>query len=207
MRRLFSIALFSFALCACHEPTQTSAPAVGKEASASGFEGVVRIAPDPAPGPGKKFRGAWIEREDGARWVIEYEAESPFRELRDRRVRVEGETYAPEGQALIGTHFRVRSMQIVGKDEEAPLVRIGERRRFRGRFGAKTWPAGTKLEGTTMRTFVDDADRSYFIAHVTEKDLPIDVPVTLDAHEVEPSPYIARPGGPYLWIRSFEVDQ
>jgi hypothetical protein len=170
-------------------------------ASWSSFEGIVRVAEDPKPGPGKKFRGAWIERDGGERWVIDYERESPFRELRDRRVRVEGETYAPEGQALVAKHFRVRSMELVTKDAGASLVRVGPRQRVKGQFGDMTWPAGTKLAGETMRVFVTEGGKSYFLARVPETTPAPGVTITVDAHEVEPSPFVTRPGGPYLWIR------
>ncbi|MFI5301359.1 MAG: hypothetical protein ACHREM_25010, partial [Polyangiales bacterium] len=88
-------------------------------AAALSFDGVVRVSDDVRT-IGKTFRGAWIERDGGERWVIDYDPESPFRALRDARVHVEGERYTPDHQALVAQHFRVRELTTL--DERAPYA-------------------------------------------------------------------------------------
>jgi hypothetical protein len=185
-------------------PAPEATDASSAHPDSSSFEGIVRVAEEPKEHSGKRFLGAWIERDGGERWVIDYSYETPYHELRDRRVRVDGETWLPEGQAVLAKHFRVRSMVPIGKDPSAPLVRIGARRTVRGRFEMKTFPKDTKLEGESMRVFVDEAGTTHYLAHLPSGPPPMGVPVTLDAHDVEPSPYIQRVGGPYLWVR--EID-
>ncbi|MBI3184461.1 MAG: NRDE family protein [Myxococcales bacterium] len=186
---------------ACRQPMSPPPPADARETARRGLvlEGTVRAAGEEA-GPGKKFRGAWLEREGGEQWVISYRADSPFRELGGKRVKVEGETYTPEGQALAGTHFRVRTMELLGVDPSAPLVRIGPEERLRGRFEEMTWEEGTKLAGEKTPVFIAEGGKSYFLVRLPEKAPPLGSAVTVLCHEVEPSPFASRPGGPHLWI-------
>jgi hypothetical protein len=180
-------------------------PVNGSRAEASGFGGTIRLPDEPPQAKGKQFTGAWIELDGGERWVIDYASESPFRVLGDRRVRVEGEPYEPKNQALVAKHFRVRSLVVIGRDAaDAPLVRVGEQRRLHGRFSEITYPPGTKLAGEKSLVFVEASGKTYQLEHVPAGGPTLGAQVTIDAHDVEPSPHAAHVGGPYLWVRSIE---
>ena len=70
-------------------------------------------------------------------------------------------------------------------------------------LGCYTFPPNTKLAGHTSTRFVADDGTLYMIANQAKIEPPIDTPVTVEARRVEPSPYIARIGGPHLWVLSF----
>ncbi len=169
----------------------------------------MRVADDvPAPGQrGKIFSGALLERDDGEKWVIDYNPESPFRVFRDRRVRLEGHRYRPESQALINPHVRVSTLTLVGDvPTDLAWIRVGPERCVTGSFRVHTWPPGTKLAGEPQRTFVVDHTQ-YSLASALGTQAPVDVAITVIAREVEPAPlYAARPGGPHLWITRIVED-
>jgi hypothetical protein len=169
------------------------------------FEGMVRVPAESAANqPGKKFRGAFLEQDDGTRWVLDYRVDSPFHALADRRVRVEGRRYEPPGQALIMPHLRVTSMKIAKLEGGPELVEVHGEEQLTGRFEKFTWEPGTKLAGETTVRFVVDGGGGFFIAHGADAP-PLGKPVTVHAYRVEPSPFVARPGGPYLWIMRIDA--
>ena len=102
----------------------------------------------------------------------------------------------PKGEA----QFQIATLQVTQPASDAPLVSAGPELELHGRFRRFAWPAGTKLEGeSTLQFVVDAAQTAYFLSHGPEAPA-LDQPVTVRAREVVPSPYAARPGGPYLWI-------
>jgi len=111
--------------------------------------------------------------------------------------------YSPEGQAIAATHFEVVSLRPL--DTTVPIdVALGEEKARSGRFVIYTWPEGTKLEGESATQFVADGGATYWLAARPGNLPPIGTTVTIRAREVEPSPFVSRPGGPYLWVVAFE---
>ncbi len=215
-RAISLVVLLASAACNGH-PAPSPAPPSSSAAEASSatdaaigassFEGTIRVPDEEPPGKRKLFRGAWIERDGGERWVIDYAPDSPYRALRDRRVRVEGEIYEPKDQALVAKHFRVRSMLVVGKDAtDAPLVRVGEQRHLLGLFSEITYPPRTKLAGEKETVFVDAGGANYHLAHMPEGRPALGARAAVEAYEVEPSPFVARVGGRYLWVLEVHAD-
>ncbi len=154
--------------------------------------------PPDEPQQGKTFRGAWLELDGGEHWVIDYSPASPFRELRDQRVRVEGERYTPEGLALVAPHLRVTSLTALARD--APYVWIGREQEVVGRFEDEVGARGTLLEGETIHDFVSADGKRYLLAHTPDPKPALGQKVTLRVRLVEPSPYAQRLGGAYLWV-------
>lgn len=191
-------AAIAIAVAACG--SQTRAPVDASPAQVGGalaFDGVVR-ASDDVRTVGKTFRGAWIERDDGERWVIDYDPDSPFRALRDTRVHVEGERYVPDHQALVGPHFRVQ--KLTAQDARAALSSVGPRVRLRGHFDDVPGEKGSLSEGETIHRFVDASGRAFFLARAPEGTHGLGGACEIDAYEVEIGPSTQHLGGPTLWI-------
>ncbi|WP_096330863.1 hypothetical protein [Nannocystis exedens] len=198
-----ALATLALGLVACASQRPPDPPPLVEARIALQFEAVVRVA-EPQSGDGEPFRGAFVEQDDGTRWVVTSRADSPFHELRDRRVTVEGTPYKPPGQTTAMKHLRVTVMKLVevGADnllESPSLVEIHGEETLSGRFEMFTYPEGTKLAGEKMLVFVDERGTSYRLARVSRTARRGKV-VTVTGHRVEPTPFIARPGGPYLWI-------
>lgn len=162
------------------------------------FEAVVIAPRVNEKARGKTFAGAMVRQDDGSEWVVDYRPRSPFREMAGQRVLVEGSPYEPRDQALVKPHLRVRTMKVVKPTPEPSLVRVDGEEQLSGRFERHTFPEGTKLAGETMTRFVTDRGDVFWIAHGPTE--PLDQPLTLTAHRVEPSPFVTRVGGLYLWI-------
>lgn len=159
-----------------------------------------KVEIDDEPG-GKRFQGVWLVPEDGSeRMVIAYRPDPWWQTVDGRTVDVDGETYQPEGQAIGAIHFRVRELRVVDPTPEDQLIIIRGKREFSGQFTTHTWPAGTKLEGEKSTVFVSDAGTQYWMETYLDPAPPMDERVTIEALEVEPSNFVARPGGPYLWV-------
>jgi len=172
-----------------------AAPAAGS------FEALVEI--DAAPGY-KAFQGVWLVRDDGERWVVAYRPEPWLREFEKQRVRVTGERYTPEGQAIMVPHFRVHTLKRVegnGQDPApgADILEVGPEQRLEGVFEDRVGAPGTKLEGEPYRVFAASGGKEFLLAN-TPEDVKIGQKTTIRARAVELSPYVARRGGPYLWV-------
>jgi len=168
------------------------------------FEATVQI--DPKPGD-KAFQGVWLAREDGERWVIAYRAEPWFQPFEGQRVRVTGERFIPEGQAIMAPHFRVDTLRRVdeGKADPSasPVIGLGPEQQLEGVFEDRVGAPGTKLEGEPYRVFTASGGESFLLSHAPEDAQP-GRRVLIRARAVELSPYMARRGGPTLWVLEVE---
>ncbi|MFO0580085.1 MAG: hypothetical protein U1A78_39430 [Polyangia bacterium] len=164
--------------------------------------GVVELPP-PAP-LGKRFRGALLHPATGPAWVLTYVADELWAAFAGRRITVTGVPHYPEGQALVAPHLRPVSWRIEQPGPEDSIVEVGPEQRLRGVFERQAQPAGSKLAGELVTRFVADGGGSFLLSHAPEP-LPLGRPVELRARPVEPSPVVARMGGPYLWV--FEITE
>jgi hypothetical protein len=159
-----------------------------------GFEAVVRI--DAEPG-GKRFQGVWLERSDGERWVIAYRPLGIWADFEGKTVKVTGETYRPEGQAISATHFRVSTLRFEHDAPSDGLVAVGPQVELSGKIVERHGTPGSKMAKGSWTAFVTD-DTSYVVensADVTVSDIPVEV----KGRVVELSPYVAHMG-PRIWI-------
>ncbi len=184
-------------------PPPHSASATGEPPktppSENEIEATLRI--DEKPG-GKHFQGVWLERDDGSRWVISYRADGYWLPFRDHRVRVQGVVYEPEGQAVMATHFRVKTLALTPSEEKnamTGLVEVRDERQYPGKFRDDVGDKGTKLEGEHRTVFISDSGSHYWLANAVEG-VVFDEPVVVRGREVKLSRFMARPGGPYLWV-------
>jgi hypothetical protein len=177
------------------EPVAPSPPVAARANTGDEMQATLRI--DAKPG-GKKFQGVWLERDDGAKWVISYRPEGVWRSFEGKRVRVRGAIYQPRGQAINATHFRVDWLAVAGDDDSTDLVEVNGERTYAGSFEELVWPAGTKLEGEKTTVFSSEG-KQYFLANRPDG-IALGKSVEVHAREVVPSPRMARPGGPFLWI-------
>ncbi|GEM_PF-2342932 len=165
-----------------------------------------RVVIDAEPGS-KQFQGVWLEAESGERYLIDYRAQEWLRALEGRRVDVWGAVYEPSGQAIMATHFRVALLRVAEPTMEDWIIEIGARTRLRGSFTRYVWPAGTKLAGEGSTVFMDEGGVQHWLASVPEPGPPLDQPVVIDVVPVEPSNFVARPGGrAYLWVIEIEAE-
>lgn len=167
-----------------------------------GFEAVVQV--DAEPG-GKKFQGVWLEREGGARWVVAYRPEGWLVGFQGRKVQVTGETYAPEGQAIAATHFRVETLRVAEAGRGlGPLLAVGPERALVGEFKRRTVSRGAMNEGQQYLTFAAEGGATYLIEGASAE-VREGVPVRIVARVVEPDwSYTARRGGDYIWVIKVE---
>ncbi len=195
-------ALSLLILAACTATTQESAKV--KTAGQDTLEATLEIDAKPS---GKRFQGVWLRDRSDHRWVIDYRANPWWRPFEGLRVRAEGEAYTPKGQAISADHWRVRALRLIEPRSEKGLVAIEEETELNGRWTTYTWPKGTKLAGETMTVFMSESGQRYWLYHQPEQPPKAEVPVRIRARKVEPSPFIARPGGPYLWVLNVRLPE
>ena len=204
MKERFALSALALA-CACGAPqpaapnSQAHTPHPATVSRAQAFEAVLQIEAKPGE---KRLQGVWLERADGQRWIIAYRAEPCWRPFAGRRVRARGETYQPEGQAVLATHFRVRALELVDPKAEpmAELIALGDEQVLSGSFQQMTWPAGSKLEGESQLVFERSDGTRYFLSGVPQAAPAAGQRVEVRAREATPSPYMAHPGGPHLFV-------
>lgn len=154
---------------------------------------------DDKPG-GKKFQGVWLVTEDGNRHVISYRADPWWLGFEGRTVDATGKPYTPRGQAIMADHFRVEQMIVVEPTVDDPLIMITDEHELEGKFTYYEWPKKTKLAGSKALVFEGTTGKRYWLAERPEPPPPVDEHVTIKARIVEPSNFVARPGGTYLWV-------
>ncbi|MCY1009770.1 hypothetical protein OV079_30250 [Nannocystis pusilla] len=165
------------------------------------FTATVRV--DAEPGD-KKFQGVWLERDDGVRWVVAYRPEPWLAAFEGQRVQVTGAVYQPEGQAILAPHFRVETLRLApGATTDAPFVAVLAERRLAGTFQERVGGPGTKLEGERYLVFEADDGTAYLLANAPAGG-DSGRAATVKARVIEMSPYVARRGGPYLWVLDVE---
>jgi hypothetical protein len=161
------------------------------------LEGIVRAHGYVDGAEGKQFLGAVIECNDGKKWLIDYDEQSPYRAFADRQVVVSGEPFKPAGQHLIGLglgHFRVSTMRLIGASTDAELVEVGTKQSLVGRF-----EPGTSDNREPVLSFVTENGVKLLVAND-----PAGVTTGLDikvvAYAVELPSSSPRPSGQYAWI-------
>lgn len=160
------------------------------------FEAKVEI--DAKPG-GKRLQAVWLVT-GGSKRVIDYRANEWWRPFEGRKVSVTGESYQPQGQAISASHFRVHSLELLDPTPDDPIWKVGKEEEVSGSFTTHTWPEKTKLAGETATIFRSDAGEDFWLHDSSAVSIELDKPVTIDARRVEPSNFVARPGGAYLWV-------
>lgn len=144
---------------------------------------------------GKLFLGAIVEFSDGSRWVVDYSELSPFHVFANRRVLVYGDSYAPDGQHLIGVrHLRVSTMRLVDLTLEDRFVEIEAEQHIAGQF-----ELDNRNAGESSMLFVTEKGSSFQVAN--------DPPGARVGRWVEVSAYAMKtsasawgPMEPYPWI-------
>lgn len=147
----------------------------------------------------KGFQGVWLERAGGERLLIAYRPHGYWKPFAGHEVKVTGQRYVPAGEAVMAEHFRVHTLSIDPK-KMTDLVRVETERVFEGKVEERTMEPGTKLAGETLTFFVATDGTSYSFVHRLDEMPPVGKSVRVRARVVEPTPFITRLGGPYLWL-------
>ncbi len=185
------------------EPEPRPATAPPQEPVADSFEATVEI--DAQPG-GKKEQCVRLVRDDGERWIVAYRPEPWLQPFARKRVRVTGERYTPQGQAIMAPHYRLRTIELLESQRmrsDALLARAGEEQTLTGVFSEKVGEPGTKLAGEPYTVFTTADGRTYLLANTPDSPRP-GQSQTIRAREVEYSPYVARRSGPTLWVLAID---
>ena len=184
-------------------PPSPSDPATAPDPPApTEVEATIEI--DEKPGA-KKFQGVWLVPESGGRLLISYRAPEYWRALEGRRVKVLGKHYEPQGQAIMADHFRVHSLEVIEPTPEDSIIAMSRAEDFEGHFEQYEWPKRAKGAGSKATVFVGGGGRRFWLHHVPEPAPPMEKPVKVHGFEYEPSNFMARPGGAYLWVLDVEV--
>ncbi|MDC0721081.1 hypothetical protein [Nannocystis bainbridge] len=160
------------------------------------FTATVQLANDPH---GKQFHGVLLQPDDGEAWVVSYQPEPWLAAFADQRVRVTGEPYTPEGQALLRPHLRVHTLALVDPSRAltAPFViSVGPEKSLRGTF---TDEPGDEPH----RVFTVEGGATYQLANAPDDARP-GQPQQIVAREVELAPQGARHDGPTLWVLAIQ---
>lgn len=185
-------------------PPAASDPTAPQAADASGdlesFEATVEI--DDQPG-GKRLQAVWLVS-GKTRRVIDYRANEWWKPFDGRKVKATGASYSPEGQAISADHFRVHSLELLDPTPDDDLWMVSKQESFTGAFVTQTWPKQSKLGGETATIFRSDEGEDFWLHDATAITIELDKSVTIKARRVEPSNFVARPGGPYLWVLESE---
>lgn len=141
-------------------------------------------------------RVSTIKCSDGARWVIDYDEQSPYHAFVGRRVVATGLPCAPPRQHVLAVtgHFGVSTMRLAEVAADAWLTEVGAGQLLSGRFAVGTGPAGE-----SGLSFVTETGATFLVANspagATDGCL-----VQALAYPVRLSPAIARPPQQYLWV-------
>ena len=125
-----------------------------------------------------------------------------LKSLEGRAVRMTGETYWPDGQAIKATHYRVDTMWVLADASAVPILGFGPQTTLTGTLVKKTGPPSSKSAGEPFLTFLTIDGTEYLVegapaelAEGTQKQ------VQVQARAVAPSmQYAARRGGDWLWV-------
>ena len=167
------------------------------------FDATVQFEHDPN---GKQFHGVTLRRDDNTSWVVSYQPEPWLEPFADHRVHVTGEPYTPAGQALRRPHLRLHTLTLITTTQtlDGPLlIAIGREQTLRGSFTDKVGAPGTKLAGEPYRVFTVTGGDTYLLANNPDGARP-GQPQQIVAREVEYSPFVARRGGPTLWVLAIQ---
>jgi hypothetical protein len=223
MRPRVAIALVLTALAACAGPPAApvsvtvppTAPAPSASAAAPAVAGPATSTPTPAPSlvlrgtlrvtrshplNAKSFDGVTLRTQDGTEWIVSYVIDALLEPFDGVEITLEGEKYAPPGQALIGPHVSPMRWEAVDWRKAGALERVEREQELEGTFDVHTWPAGTKLAGDAMRVFRAASGTQYFLARAPSPEPARGQRVRIRARVVEPTRLEQRPGGPYLWV-------
>jgi len=165
------------------------------------FTATVRI--DQEPGS-KRLQGVYLARDDGESWVVAYRPHPWLVPFEGREVEVTGETYVPEGQALLATHFRLETLRLVDPLCGVDPIALGPITVLEGRLVARSGEPGTKSEGQGWTVLeVAGVDHELFNpSAVGEED---GAEIVVRARPVERSPVVTHRDGRWLWVLKAEA--
>jgi hypothetical protein len=162
-----------------------------------GFEGTLRAFPFKQGAGGKQFLGAIVECDNGERWVLSYEEQSPYHAFAERRVAVKGVplTPAPESQRLLGVrHLRASRVRLVEPQTDVGPWEVGRGRSLSGQFVTAGRPAGGAL-----LLFETSPGESFLVVN-DPPGVTLGQTVEVEAYPVKMSPPAGEFARGCLWI-------
>ncbi len=161
-----------------------------------------RVEVEGKPGA-KKMQGVWLVTPDGERKVVSYRASPWWRAFEGRSVEAVGESHHPHGNASFTANFRVHQLRIEKPTAEDPLVWIKGEQQLWGTFERQSGAPGSKSEGETLTMFAAEDGTRFVVYELPDPPPAMGARVLATVHEVEPSPFVARVGGRYVWVAEF----
>jgi hypothetical protein len=158
------------------------------------LEGIVH-----APGSFSTHGGpivASLQSPDGAKWVIDYDEQSPYHAFAGRRVVVSAVPCEPPMQHVLGVrgHLTVSTMRLVDMTPDAWLIEVGKPQHVSGRFDRGTSDAS---EGAL--SFVTEQGDTFLVAN-TPAGAIAGCAVKALVYPVQPSPSLSETSHPWLWV-------
>jgi hypothetical protein len=130
------------------------------------LDGIVRARSFVEGESGKPFLGAMIECDDGTRWVIDYNEQTPFHLFANRRVLAIGQPYRPDPRAQIiirtadgGTikHFKVARLRVAEPTGDLQFAEVGPEQRLSGQL--------TQTTSESMLCFTTENGDKFLVAN------------------------------------------
>lgn len=169
---------------------------------AGAFEGILTVSKANPAEHRMQFFGTTLQDTHNTTWVLGYQRDPLFVGFDGFRVLIAGDTYEPMGRAISGKHIKVKWIKLIDQSNEAknaPIVEVWEEKTYEGELQQSQGPVGSKSEGETLTYFVTKDGTHYWLMNRPEK-MPLRTPTTIRARRVEPSLYVTRHGGQYLWV-------
>ncbi len=139
---------------------------------------------------------AIIKCSDGAKWVIDYDEQSPYHAFAGRRVVASGFPCEPPSEHVIGVrgHFAVSKMRLAEVASDAWLTEVGAGHLLSGRFDG-----GAGDAGEAGLSFVTGTGDTFLVAN-NPAGVTTACTVRALCYPVRLSPGIAKPHQQYLWV-------
>jgi hypothetical protein len=133
---------------------------------------------------------------DGARWVIDYDEQSPYHAFAGRQVVVSGVPCEPPPQHVLFVtgHFRVSRMRLVEVTPDAWLTEVGAGYHLSGRF--EHGPGDSR---EPPLSFVTEKGDTFLVAN-NPAGATVGCTVQALAYPVQPSPCASRSPQQFLWV-------
>lgn len=149
---------------------------------------------------GKSLQGVWLRQDGSEPMIIDYRPHGCWTPFAQRRVRVTGSTYAPSGQAITATHFRVETLEVVDPAHMTSLLSVGPEQTLEGTLRTATGLAGSKQEGTTWPVLVTTNETWRILNTADVARFSEGQSLTIDARQVVLSPFTAHAAEPRVYV-------
>ena len=146
------------------------------------------------------FGGVHLDEADGTKWVVAYERDPLWLEFDGQLVVAKGAPYEPVSHAVPAKHFRVETWRVADTKSASGYLGAGPIVELTGTLSISKPPVGSKLEGEDQTMFHATDGRTFLVVHLPPGMKVGAAQVTVEARELEWSPYAAHVGVDPIWV-------